>query len=203
MAKLKKSILLLGEGPTEFYYFNSLRPFLRGLTIKPDYPKHTNLSELESKIVDGIQNGYDYIFCVVDMDTKDHEPEHTQYIRLKHKFSKPVRKLKQGIHCEVRFFETHRCTELFFLYYFCYTSKFYGDQDSLIKDLNKHCDYDKTHEFFIKTKGLHSYFEKQGGSIDKAIINAELSLTERHASERDYTYSELGRLLLVLQKIMK
>lgn len=41
MGKLKHTVLILGEGPTEFYYFNSLRDVIKGLTIKPDYPKHT------------------------------------------------------------------------------------------------------------------------------------------------------------------
>lgn len=50
MGKLKHSILILGEGPTEFYYFNSLRDVVKGLTVKPDYPKHTSIKELEEKI---------------------------------------------------------------------------------------------------------------------------------------------------------
>ena len=54
MGKLKHSVLVLGEGPTEFYYFNSLRDVFRGMTIKPDYPKHTSMKELEEKIEKGI-----------------------------------------------------------------------------------------------------------------------------------------------------
>lgn len=111
MGKLKHSVLILGEGPTEFYYFNSLRDVVKGLTIKPDYPKHSSMKELEEKIEDGIKDGHDRIFCVIDMDTKDEEPECTQYARLKKKYSKPVSKPKKGIYCEVHFFETHRCTE--------------------------------------------------------------------------------------------
>ena len=67
MGKLKHSVLILGEGPTEFYYFNSLRDVVKGLTIKPDYPKHTSMKELEEKIDDGIKDGYDRIFCVIDI----------------------------------------------------------------------------------------------------------------------------------------
>lgn len=113
MGKLKHSVLILGEGPTEFYYFNSLRDVIKGLTIKPDYPKHTSIKELQVKIEQGIADGYDHIFCVIDMDTKDEEPERTQYAKLKKKYGKAVNKPKKGIYCEVRFFETHRCTELF------------------------------------------------------------------------------------------
>ena len=50
-------------------------------------------------------------------------------------------------------------------------------------------------EFFIKCKGLHSYFERNGGSLATAVGNAEHSMDEKVASDRDYTYSELGRLI--------
>ena len=118
MARQRNTILILGEGPTEFYYFKSLGDVFRGLTVKPDYPKHTNLNELKAKIAEGIREGYSHIFCVVDMDTKCNDAERKQYQQLKDRYAKPVDKPSKGIHCEVRFFETHRCTELFFLYYF-------------------------------------------------------------------------------------
>lgn len=50
-------------------------------------------------------------------------------------------------------------------------------------------------EFFIKTKGLHGYFERNGGSLEKAIANANRSMDEKLKSDRDYTYSELGMLM--------
>ena len=50
-------------------------------------------------------------------------------------------------------------------------------------------------EFFIKCKGLHSYFERNGGSLATAVGNAEHSMDEKVASDWDYTYSELGRLM--------
>lgn len=201
MGRLHKTTLILGEGPTEFFYFKSLNDVFKGLTIKPDYPKHTSIKELELKITDGISMGYDYIFCVIDMDTKDEEPERTQYIRLKKKYKNPIVKPKKGINCQVKFLETHRCTELFFLYYFKYTSRMYTDQNLLMKDLNQFCDYRKTIEFFVKCKGLHAYFEKHGGSLDNAIANAEQSMKEKNAGGRDYAFSELGRMLDELNDI--
>ena len=195
MGKLRQTALILGEGPTEFFYFKSLCDVYKNITIKPDYPKHTSIKELELKIEEGIAMGYNHIFCVIDMDTKDHEPERTQYAKLKAKYAKPINKPKKGISCTVEFFETHRCTELFFLYYFRYTSRPYADQEALIKDLNRDVAYQKTTDFFIKCKGLHSYFERNGGSIEKALANANRSMDEIVAGDKDYTYSELGRLI--------
>ena len=201
MGKLRQTALILGEGPTEFFYFKSLCDVYKNLTIKPDYPKHTSIKELELKIEEGVAMGYNHIFCVIDMDTKDQEPERTQYAKLKAKYAKPINKPKKGISCTVEFFETHRCTELFFLYYFRYTSRLYANQEALIKDLNKSVEYQKTIEFFIKSKGLHSYFERNGGSLSKAVENANRSISEIEAGDREYTYSGLGRLMEKLKEL--
>ena len=201
MGKLRQTALILGEGPTEFFYFKSLCDVFKGLTIKPDYPKHTNLKELEAKIEEGIVMGYSHIYCIIDMDTKEEEPERTLYQKLKAKYAKPIDKPKKGIHCTAEFFETHRCTELFFLYYFRYTSRPYDEQESLIKDLNQCVEYWKTIEFFIKTKGLHGYFERNGGSLEKAKNNANCSMEEKMKSGREYTYSELGKLMVKLNSL--
>lgn len=203
MGKLRQTALILGEGPTEFFYFKSLCDIFKSVTIKPDYPKHTSMKELEAKIADGVAMGYNHIFCIVDMDTRDVEPERSQYQKLKVKYAKPVAKPKKGIYCKVEFFETHRCTELFFLYYFRYTSRLYETQEPLLKDLNQCIAYQKTADFFIKTKGLHGYFERNGGSLEKAVANANRSMEEKQKSARDYTYSELGRLISALNNLSK
>lgn len=203
MGKLRQSALILGEGPTEFFYFKSLCDVFKHITIKPDYPKHTSIEELDLKIADGIAMGYSHIFCIIDMDTKDIEPERSQYQKLKAKYAKPIDKPKKGIYCEVEFFETHRCTELFFLYYYRYTSRSYENQEQLLNDLNKSVEYRKTMDFFNKSKGLHSYFERKGGSLENAMANADCSMEEKLKSGRDYTYSELGRLMEELKALEK
>ena len=171
MGKQRQTALILGEGPTEFFYFKSLCDVFKRLTIKPDYPKHTNLRELEAKIEEGVVMGYSHIFCIIDMDTKEKEPEHSQYIRLKAKYAEPINKPKKGIYCKVEFFET-QCVE-----------------------------YRKTIEFFIKSKGLHSYFERNGGSLASATTNANHSMDEKQTSGRDYTYSELGKMMKTLESL--
>ena len=203
MGKQRQTALILGEGPTEFFYFKSLCDIFKNITIKPDYPKHTSIKELEIKIEEGIAMGYSHIFCVIDMDTKDQEPERMQYQKLRTKYAKPINKPKKGIFCNVEFFETHRCTELFFLYYFRYTSRSYEDQESLLKDLNKRVEYRKAIDFFIKSKGLHSYFERNGGSLNTATANANRSIEDKLANDREYTYSEIGRLMEKLEELEK
>ena len=201
MGKLRQATLILGEGPTEFFFFKSLCDVFKRLTIKPDYPKHTNLKDLEAKIAEGVAMGYNHIFCIIDMDTKNEEPERSQYQKLRAKYAKPINKPKKGIFCEVEFFETHRCTELFFLYYFHYKARPYDTQEALLKDLNRCVEYHKTIEFFVKCRGLHSYFERNGGSLDAAITNADRSMQEKQPTGREYSYSELGRLMRLLRDL--
>lgn len=55
MGKQRQTALILGEGPSEFFYFKSLCDVFKRLTIKPDYPKHTNIKELETKIAEGVK----------------------------------------------------------------------------------------------------------------------------------------------------
>ena len=195
MGKLQDKILILGEGITEFYYFNSLRDVFKGLDIQPDFPKHTSLKELDKKIEKGAQEGYGTIYCVIDMDTKSRPAEAKQYQALQKKYEKTIDKPKKGIHCEVKFFETELCTEMFFLYYFRYTTRQYAGQEELIADLNAVCGYEKNEKFFRGCKGLHAYFEKKGGSLEEAIKRANRSSDEHDNRERDYSYSELGKML--------
>lgn len=195
MGKLKDAILVLGEGSTEFYYFNSIRDVFKSVTFRPEYPKHTSIGELDRKIKDGIGLGYSKIFCVIDMDNKETESECKKYLALRARYKRPISKPKKGIYCEVKFFETHPCTELFFLYYFRYTARHYFNQEELLKDLNRNIAYVKSGEFFGKSGGLHGYFERNGGSLAKAVLNAKLSMKEKQDGIRDYTYSELGGLI--------
>lgn len=85
------------------------------------------------------------------------------------------------------------------LYYFHYTSRPYENPESLIKDLNQCVEYRKTRDFFIKTKDLHSYFERNGGSLATATANANHSMKDCQTNDMDYTYSELGRLMKTLE----
>ncbi len=201
MGTLKSKVAIIGEGPTEFFYIQSLVDMFRGLKIKPDYPKHTNMTELGKKIESTINEGYRYVMCVIDMDTKDNVPEMRKYCALREKYRSTVVRKKHNICCDVLFYETHRCTELFFHFYFKYTAQYYPTQEALIKALNNFCFYDKDTAFFRRCGGLHSYFERNGGSIENAISNADLSLDTRLRTGNDYTYSELGQMIRKLREI--
>lgn len=195
MGKLADAIMILGEGPTESFYMNSLKDYYPAQlkSIEPNIPKHSNLTELEKKIEEGISKGYSKIFCMIDMDNKKKGKEKNDYLELKRKYENPIVKNDEGIHCEVKFFETERCTELFFLYYFKYTTKEYLTSNEVVNELEKKYGYQKNLKFF--KKGLHKIFMEKGGTLQTAITNANNSCKDK---VRGYTYSELGSMLQAL-----
>ena len=196
MGKQRNTTIIIGEGPTEFYYLNSLKDEFRILQhIKPDSPKNTSLRELQRSIKSSIQMGYSQVFCLIDMDTKKKDAKSmAEYQRLKKKYHNAhIVKKRSGIDCQIRFYETERCTELFFIYYFKYTTQKFQTSDDVETLLNKICGYDKTLKFF-RGHPLHQFFEKQGGNFVNAIANANRSLFDVRNGNRDYTYSEIGSM---------
>ena len=196
MGKQRNTTIIIGEGPTEFYYLNSLKDEFRILQhIKPDSPKNTSLRELQRSIESSIQMGYSQVFCLIDMDTKKKDAKSmAEYQRLKKKYHNAhIVKKRSGIDCQIRFYETERCTELFFIYYFMYTTQKFRTSEDVEVLLNKICGYDKTLKFF-RGHPLHQFFEKQGGNFVNAIANANRSLVDVRNGNRDYTYSEIGSM---------
>ena len=196
MGKQRNTTIIIGEGPTEFYYLNSLKDEFRILQhIKPDSPKNTSLRELQRSIKSSIQMGYSQVFCLIDMDTKKKDAKSmAEYQRLKKKYHNAhIVKKRSGIDCQIRFYETERCTELFFIYYFKYTTQKFQTSEDVEVLLNKICGYDKTLKFF-RGHPLHQFFEKQGGNFVNAIANANRSLVDVRNGNRDYTYSEIGSM---------
>ena len=192
--RMKEAIAVIGEGITEYYYFNSVKDEYRQLNLKPSYPKHSSsLKDLEKEIVKAINMEYSLIFCVVDMDNKKGGKERQSYENLKRRFQGTHNVKRTGYKYEIRFIETERCTELFFLFYFAYTSKSYGNQTELLNELNKNCTYDKSEKFF-RSHALHQYFQQNGGDFMQALRNAAKSMKEKEETGRDYTYSQMAQL---------
>lgn len=180
-------VLILGEGPTEFYYVDSLRDLFRGIQYSPSQPKHSSIDFFRKKIEEGLYKGYRTIICLIDMDNKDNKGEACKYAEIRNRYKDDRR---------VVFLESERCTELFFLYYFCYTTRIFDNQPSLLRELSNRCPYEKTVDFF-KKHPLHGYFESNGGSLSDAIDRAKCSCST--ATERDSrTYTELHRLFSLL-----
>lgn len=106
----KKSITIIGEGETEWFYFDSLR-IARRLPFKlsPEMPSHPDIASMMKTAERCLEQEYDHVVCVVDMDRFHQFPADMQryrQLRASRKFAK------------VEFIETDPCTEFWFLLHF-------------------------------------------------------------------------------------
>ena len=91
---------------TEYFFLTSLKDEFRTLqNIAPQYPKHTSMVELELKIKKAIEQGYNHVYCMIDLDNKKEGKKKTDYVNLKKKYhGKHISKPKKGIDCHIEFF---------------------------------------------------------------------------------------------------
>lgn len=108
------SIAIIGEGATEWFYFDSLRVACRyPFKVAPDFPQHSDINHILKLLEAYLGKQYDYIVCLFDMDRLlQHASEMQVYQQAKKKYSA---KRYAG---KVMFVETNPCTEFWFLLHF-------------------------------------------------------------------------------------
>lgn len=201
MAKPRITIAVIGEGITEKYYFQSLRDILR---IRPTAikPKKSNLAEFEISIKDCIKKGYNEIYCLIDMDNKvmDGNHDHIQgakdYNRLRSQYHNKTFVNGSKEKTKVVMVESFPSTEMFFRYYFGYTSASYGNKQ-LKEELARRFGYSTQEIYFIR-HSLHNTMEETGGSLKIAISASQQSIACRDFGNVHCTYSEIGTLIKFL-----
>lgn len=89
----KKSIAIIGEGETEWFYLDSLRVARRyPFQMKPSFPQHSHWSYILKQAHQCQRDGYDIVICLIDMDVLHHKPsEMPLYRTAKSKAEKSVR----------------------------------------------------------------------------------------------------------------
>lgn len=109
-----KSIAIIGEGETEWFYFDSLRIVCRyPFKVAPDFPQHSDINHTLKLVESYLNKQYDYIVCLFDMDRLLQHPSEMQlYQRAKKKYAVPKYARR------VMFVETNPCTEFWFLLHF-------------------------------------------------------------------------------------
>lgn len=109
-----KSIAIIGEGETEWFYFDSLRIACRyPFKVAPGFPQHSDINHILKLVESYLNKQYDHIVCLFDMDRLfQYLSEMQLYQRAKKKYT--VKKYAG----KVMFVETNPCTE----FWFCSTS---------------------------------------------------------------------------------
>lgn len=193
----RKAIAVIGEGITEKYYIESLRALAGGnFRILPQQLglKASSLDELDKAISKAINEGYDEVYCLIDMDSKEEGAASQKYKQLKQTYhNKLFTKKKKGIDCYVHFIETRRCMEMWFIYYFDYVTRHFASYREVENYLHKFvADYEKHERYFRNVGSLHQKMLSCGGDLRRAIANAKKSLVNRDRTDSsDVSYSEM------------
>lgn len=193
--KVNKSIAIIGEGETEWFYFESLRISKRySYKMAPDFPSHSDIGHILKLAERYEKEGYDYVVCLIDMDRIKRIPAEWN----KYQKHKTERKYK-----DVMFIETYPCTEFWFLLHFVpnLSTRLYRSYDELLTELQKYMPgYEKTKRYFTQTN-LYCYLN-ENGDINRALENSEKLCELSKASPEDETsYSEVYKIIRLLNDL--
>lgn len=192
---VNKSIAIIGEGETEWFYFDSLRIAKRyPFRLVPGLPSHSDISHMLSLADRYIRERFDYVICLIDMDRMKQVPADMA----KYQAAKRMKAYRS-----VWFVETHPCTEFWFLLHFLpdLSKRKYNSCDELLPELQKYMSgYEKTKKYFRKTD-LYRYLQEHG-DIDRAVRNGKLlSELSKSNPEDEICYSEVYRVIELLDVV--
>lgn len=181
---IKKSIAIIGEGETEWWYFDTLRIACRyKFKVAPDFPQHSDIPHMAKLAEEYVKRDTDYVVCLVDMDRLLRLPaEMDVYQRVKKKSPS-----------NVIWIETNPCTEFWFLLHFLpqISTKHYETYEDVLPDLQRYMPgYEKTARYF-KKNNLYKYLT-ENGDLGRAISYAEELTRLSEASPEDkIAYSQM------------
>ena len=181
-----KSIAIIGEGETEWFYFDSLRVACRyPFKVAPDFPQHSDINHILKLVESYLNKQYDYIVCLFDMDRLFQFPSETQlYQRAKRKYS--AKKYAERV-MFVDFLPNVVCRR-------------YESYEQLLPELQKYMPgYEKTKRYFIRTN-LYKYLT-ENGDLERAMTNSEkLCQLCKESPEDIMAYSEIHKIIMLLNK---
>lgn len=192
---VKKSIAIIGEGETEWFYFDSLRIANRyPFKLLPGLPSHSDIGHILSLADRYIRERFDYVVCLIDMDRMKQIPVEMA----KYQSAKRSKQYKG-----VWFIETYPCTEFWFLLHFLpdLSKRKYNSCDEILPELQKYMPgYEKTKKYFRKTD-LYSYLQKHG-EIEHAIRNGKLlSELSKANPDDEICYSEVYKVIELITSL--
>ena len=194
---MKKSIAIIGEGETEWFYFESLRIAKRyPFKLSPGFPQHADIEHILKLAKVKLAEHYDYVVCLIDMDRLyEKAAEMQKYQSFKNR--------KENR--DIMFIETNPCTEFWFLLHFLPDNavRRFQNYDQLIPELRKYMPgFEKTKHYFIRTK-LYDYLVTNG-NLERAKANAERLFVMCKTSPEDrIAYSEIHKVFELLDNLNK
>ncbi len=198
--KKRLSIAIIGEGETEWFYFESLRVAKRyPFKVAPALAQHADIGHMLKLVEHFVKDGFDQVFCLLDMDRLLRVPKEMQvYKNAKRKYSK-------NRSTTVSFIETNPCTEFWFLLHFLpgLTSKNYSTYEDILPDLRRYLPgYEKTKRY-LGRNNLYQFLCKEG-DLQRAMQNSETLRKLSLERPEDYrSYSEINQVLKALDDLVE
>lgn len=191
--EVPKSIAVIGEGETEWFYFESLRVTCRyPFKIQPDMPQHSDIQHMSKMAEQCVARGYDIVVCLVDMDR----------LNSNRKELETYRQTKATSSGNILWIETNPCTEFWFLLHFMpdLAVSHYKNCDEVVSELQKYMPgYEKTAKYFRKTK-LYDFL-RSNGDIGRACRHSEqLARLSEESPEDSIAYSQIHRVFELLSR---
>ena len=151
---------MLVEGETEKYYIDALRKTERcHIRIKPRIVHQIGLGDIEEYIREYVEEGYDRIFWIVDMDT--YRNKESEFYEVCQRIANEAEIL---INCP--------CFEVWLLLHFDEAYREFSDCKAVINELKTHgpmANYEKTERFYLR----NNVYQKLKPYLDSAIRRAK------------------------------
>ena len=192
---MRKSLAIFGEGITEWYYIESLRIARRyPFTMRPSIPQHADIKHMLAQAKKCLDEGYDEVICLMDMDRLNTHPVEMQaYLKAKN----------QTAFRRVTFVETDPCTEYWFLLHFVerLSARRFADYAAVEAELRKHIpNYSKSESYLRKIR-LYDFLAEHG-DLNKALTLARKS-ADLHNQGNENSYSQMYKLFDKLDEFAK
>ena len=188
-----RSVAIIGEGETEWFYFDALR-VARHYTFRvaPDFPQHSDIQHIAYLAERKVTEEYDYVVCLIDMDRlKTHPKEMETYQRI-----------RRNSNQNIMWIETNPCTEFWFLLHFLpqLSVKHYDSYEQLLPELQRYMPgYEKTKRYLHKE--LYKFLSEHG-NMDMAIrYSKKLCELSMASPEDNIAYTEIHKVFELLQSI--
>jgi hypothetical protein len=191
----KFKVTIIGEGETEWYYFNNLKSTERyKFKVTPELPKHSDYKTIIKTARKKRDEGYDLVFCVLDMDRIVANPTELNGYNQK--------KSKSRLNKNIVFVETMPSIELWFLLHFYtnYSNKIYLNYNAVSKELKKHMpNYDKTIKY-LKKVNLYDFLIQKGNFTQAKEFAERLNTEKIESANQFFNYTTITKLLDELNK---
>jgi hypothetical protein len=194
--KTKFKVAIIGEGLTEWYYFSNMKQHERfKFKLEPELPKHSDYKTLIKTARRKRDEGYDLIFCVLDMDRIIANKTESQGYYLE--------KSKTRANKNIVFIESMPCIEFWFLQHFLsnYSSRIYVNDGQACSALKRHIvNYNKSGNF-LKNVGIYSYLNSTGNYTNANAFSTQSIIEKERSTNPQFNYTNVNILINKLRNI--